>query len=376
MLTRLAGPSVKRTKTLATVAVAVTTIVGTCGAGVAAAQPLKRGAEPATYCVEMPDSVGLYPGNPVTQMGFPVGKVDSVEQKSTHVEVRFTTDGGRVFPADVRAVTRSKSILADRSLELVGNYESGPQLAPESCIPLANSYTPKTISEVVGSAADFIEALAPEAGDETVEMAITGLNEALRGQGENARQMMLHAANAMENPDGFIADIGSSISNMAPLTEEALVQWAAVKNIADNMPKVVSDAMSLWPGTIDVCVGIGWLVALLDDIQRNYGDDIWPFVHGQAVEAVKLAAQQSGSLGDLVSTIPSMSTAVSAQTRDAGALSVEYTPPQIALSDDEAARLCEVLESLSPGSCKGAGTGSRVTPEGLMNLLNPIGAAR
>ncbi|KSZ60731.1 mammalian cell entry protein [Rhodococcus pyridinivorans KG-16] len=376
MLTRLAGPSVKRTKTLAAVAVTVTAIVGTCGTGVAVAQPEKSGAEAATFCVEMPDSVGLYPGNPVTQMGFPVGKVDSVEQKGTHVEVRFTTDGGRVFPADVQAVTRSKSILADRSLELVGNYESGPQLTPESCIPLGNSYTPKTISEVVGSAADFIEALSPEAGDETVEMAVTGLEKALRGQGENARQMMIHAANAMENPDGFIADIGSSISNMAPLTEEALVQWAAIKNIADNMPKVVSDAMGLWPGTIDVCVGIGWLVALLDDIQRNYGDDIWPFVQGQAVEAVKLAAQQSRSIGDLVSTIPSMSNAVAAQTRDAGAVSMEYTPPKIALSDDEAARLCDVLESLSPGSCKNAGTGARVTPEGIMNLLNPIGATR
>lgn len=376
MLTRLAGPSVKRTKTLATVAVAITTIVGTCGAGVASAQQTEDGAEPATYCVDMPDSVGLYPGNPVTQMGFPIGTVDSVEQHETHVRVRFTTDGGRVFPADVQAVTRSKSILADRSLELVGNYESGPQLTPASCIPLTNSYTPKTISEVVASAADFIEALAPEAGDETVEMAVGGLEKALRGQGENARQMMIHAADAMENPDGFIADIGSSISNMAPLTEETLVHWAAIKNIADNMPKVVTDAMGLWPGTIDVCVGIGWLVALLDDIQRNYGDDIWPFVHGQAVEAVKLAAQQSGSIGDLVSTVPAMSDAVAAQTRDAGALSMEFAPPKIALSDDDTARLCEVLESLSPGSCKEAGTGARVTPDGIMNLLNPIGAPR
>lgn len=376
MLTRLAGPSVKRTKTRVTVAVTVTAIMGACGMGVAAGQPLQGGAESATFCAEMPDSVGLYPGNPVTQMGFPVGKVESVEQRGTHVEVNFTTDGGRIFPADVQAVTRSKSILADRSLELVGNYESGPQLAPGSCIPLTNSYTPHTISEVVGSAADFIEALAPETGDQTVEMAITGLNEALRGQGESARQMMIHAANAMENPDGFIADIGASISNMAPLTEETLVQWAAIKNIADNMPKVVADAKGLWPGTIDVCVGIGWVVALLDDIQRTYGDDIWPFVHGQAVEAIGLAAQQSGAIGDLVSTVPSMSTAVSAQTRDAGALSMEYTPPQIALSDDESARLCAVLESLSPGSCKNAGTGSRVTPEGLMNLLDPVGATR
>ncbi|UYP18646.1 MlaD family protein [Rhodococcus sp. Z13] len=366
----------KRTKRLATIAVTATVLVGVCGAGVTSAQPLRRAADTATYCAEMPDAVGLYPGNPVTQMGFPIGKVDSVEQKGTHVQVRFTVDNGRILPADVKTVTRSKSILADRSLELVGNYESGPQLAPETCIGRDNGYTPKTISEVVGSAADFIEALAPEAGDETVEAAISGLNEALSGQGPNARQMMIHAANAMENPDGFIADIGASISNMAPLTEEALVQWAGIKNLAGNVPGVVKDAMGLWPGTIDVCIGIGWLVALLYDIQTTYGDDIWPFVQGQAVEAVKMAAQQSGSLGDLVPTIPSMANVVDAQTREAGALTMEYSPANIALSDDEAARLCEVLESLSPGSCKGAGSGSQVTPEGIASLLNPIGATR
>ncbi|MGW0021466.1 MlaD family protein [Rhodococcus sp. NPDC003382] len=340
------------------------------------AQPLRRAADTATYCAEMPDAVGLYPGNPVTQMGFPIGKVDSVEQRATHVEVRFTVDNGRVFPADVKAVTRSKSILADRSLELVGNYESGPQLAPETCIDRDNGYTPKTISEVVGSAADFIEALAPEAGDETIEAAISGLNEALRGQGENTRQMMIHAANAMENPDGFLADIGSSISNMAPLTEDALVHWPNLKGLFDTLPRVAEGSLGLWPGAVDVCVGLASVVALLYDIQTTYGEEIWPFVHGRAVEAIKRAAQQSGSIGDLVSTIPSMSNAVSSQTRAAGALSVEYMPPQITLSDDEAARLCEVLESVSPGSCKGAGAGARVTPEGLMNLLNPIGTAR
>ena len=87
------------------------------------------------------------------------------------------------------------------------------------------------------------------------------------------------------------ADIGSSIDNMAPLTEDALAQWAAIKNIVANMPDVVDAGIDLWPGTIDVCVGIGWLVALLDDVQNRYGDEIWPFVHGQATDAIALAVR-------------------------------------------------------------------------------------
>lgn len=148
------------------IALTATAIASSCGVGVTHAQASDANAPSETLCAEMPDGIGLYPGNPVTQMGFPVGKVESVVSRGDHVEVVFTTEGGRVFPpADVQAVTRSKSILADRSLELVGNYESGgPTLEPESCIPLRNSHTPKTISEVVGSAADFIERSRPRVG--------------------------------------------------------------------------------------------------------------------------------------------------------------------------------------------------------------------
>jgi ABC-type transporter Mla subunit MlaD len=76
----------------------------------------------------MSDSVGLYVGNPVTQMGYKIGTVDGITPRDTSVEVRFTINERRPIPRDVKAVTRSTSILADRSLELVGNYSSGPQL--------------------------------------------------------------------------------------------------------------------------------------------------------------------------------------------------------------------------------------------------------
>ena len=56
-------------------------------------------------------------------------------------------------------MTRSTSILADRALELVGNYESGPKLTPGECIPLARSVTPKSLSEVIGSATNFVNSI-------------------------------------------------------------------------------------------------------------------------------------------------------------------------------------------------------------------------
>src|SRR5262249_14183268 len=151
----------------------------------------------------------------VTQMGLQVGRVERIQPRGGHVEVTFSLDGDRQFPADVKAVTRSKSILADRSLELVGNYEQGPQLAAGQCIAPENSFTRKSISEIAGSAADFVEALSPDDNKESFRNAVSGFEQALRGQGGNAREMMLHASAASASPDQLTADIGSIIEHMA-----------------------------------------------------------------------------------------------------------------------------------------------------------------
>lgn len=94
------------------------------------------GAERASYCANLPDSIGLYVGNPVTQMGYQIGTVTSIGPSFTHVRVDFSVTERRSLPRDVKAVVRSPSILADRSLELVGNYSGGSQLEADNCIPL------------------------------------------------------------------------------------------------------------------------------------------------------------------------------------------------------------------------------------------------
>jgi virulence factor Mce-like protein len=346
----------------------VTTVAVAIGVGTAIA----AGVGPdktSTFCAEMPDAVGLYTGNPVTQMGFEVGRVGDIAPRGGHVEVTFTVDSGRSYPMDVRAVTRSKSLLADRSLELVGNYQGGPRLNAGQCIPLDHSHTPKSISEIAGSAADFIDAIAPANGQNSVESAVAGLDEALRGQGDNAAQMFMHAAAATEDPDKLVADIGSSIMNMAPLTDKALAKWGEIRSLVEQMPEVVAAGVDLWPGVIEVCEGIGWLVATLDDIQRNYGDDIWPFVNGTLVDVIHLAATRSKDMAGLLSSIPSVAGLMRQQSSGGEGLSIEFEPPTVALDTADAAQLCELLNSVRPGSCDPAGGRTSMPTVGLLDLV-------
>ncbi len=300
----------------------------------------------SAFCAEMPDSLGLYPGNPVTQMGYRVGRVDNVEPAGDRVIVSFSLDPGREYRADVQVVTRSKSLLADRSLELVGNYDSGPHLEPGECIPMNRSFTPKSISEIVGSAADFVDAMTPAEGDKSLAHAIGSLDTELQGQGENARAMLEHASAAAESPDQLVSDIGSSVLNMAPLTEEALHNWSTVSSLLNEVPDVVAEGIDLWPGVTKLVDGTGYLIAVLYSIQDHYGDLLWPTMHGPVSDAIHLAATRSKDLASLLDSLPSVTTVLQQQFGRPGGPTMNYQPMTVDTGSGEPVVLTGNLDRL------------------------------
>ncbi|WP_238554075.1 MlaD family protein [Gordonia sp. KTR9] len=282
---------------------------------------------PQAFCAVLSDSIGLYEGNAVTQMGYELGRIDSIEPTGGQVVVRFSVDADRTLPSDVRVVTRSKSLLADRSLELVGNYSGGETLRAGSCIPREQTFTPKSISEIAGSAADFIETLAPSDGERNLQDAVSALSVSLSGQGPSARSMMRHAARAAESPDKLVSDIGSSIENMAPLTETALDQWASIDLLMKELPGVTDHARGLWPGAKSLVHGTGDLIKVLTTVQVNYGELIWPLMHGPVTQLVKLAATESQDIAGLIETIPPVAQMMRRMAASPGQLEIAVSRP-------------------------------------------------
>ncbi|GAC68503.1 Mce family protein [Gordonia soli NBRC 108243] len=320
---------------LAAIGVVVIVAIGaTLGLGMTGAADRTGGVSTTGgngFCADMSDAVGLYVGNPVTQMGLQVGTVSRIDNAGDHVRITFDLDDGRAYPADVQAVTRSKSLLADRSLELVGNYTSGPTLEQGRCIDRKHSHTPKSISEVTGSASDFIKNLTDaDSGD--VGGTIAGLDKALAGTGPDAANMFRHAAAASADPDQFIADIGASIANMAPLTDNALRQWDQIMSILNQMPSIAGLGTELFGFVSKFDRGVGWTVATIYDIQRNYGSILWPLVHGPVKDLISLAAARAPDLQKLYGTVPAVSAALRQQTNAAGGLSVPYRAPGVQVS--------------------------------------------
>lgn len=159
----------------------VAMLVASCGP--------KPEANAAEFCAVLSDSFGLYVDNPVTQMGYRIGKVTSIEAHDTEVTVGFTIDQQRAIPEDVRAVVRSPSILADRALELVGDYDGGPQLKQGACIPPDRTFTPLSISEVIESADGFVNAISPD-GSTNLQDTLSGIDQAVQGNGQGLNDLV------------------------------------------------------------------------------------------------------------------------------------------------------------------------------------------
>ena len=95
-----------------------------------------------TVTAHFADAVGLYAGNPVSELGMQIGTVTKVESKGSYVAVTMELDKSVAIPADVIAVTVSASLLTDRHVELTPPYTGGPTLDNGDLIALGNTRTP------------------------------------------------------------------------------------------------------------------------------------------------------------------------------------------------------------------------------------------
>ncbi len=101
----------------------------------------------------------------------------------------------------------------------MGNYAGGAQLSRGGdCVPLNRSVSPKSLSEVIGSADTFVNAINA-AGSTNVADTIRGVDQLAHGNGAGFGQLLTVSSALLDSPpDQEISNIGSIIQNVASLT--------------------------------------------------------------------------------------------------------------------------------------------------------------
>jgi phospholipid/cholesterol/gamma-HCH transport system substrate-binding protein len=301
------------------------------------------------YCADLSDSIGLYVGNAVTQMGYKIGVVDSITSHDTGVEVRFTVNGNRPLSSDVKAVIRSTSILADRSLELVGKDAAGTRLAPGQCIARDRTATPLSISQVIGSATNFVNGINP-AESTNIKDALRDVDAALNGNGQGLKKLLTTSSAMLDNPDQGIADLGSIVRNMVQLSEMLKASRPPLKRILLDMPDTTPNLVNLGRGTAGLTDPVGELIRLVNDLELNLGDDIQTTLDTVS-DALRHLSPHYKGIANILNPVPRFINTISYYVNNHQFDLIGWSPTVFRIRTPDGLALCGVMNASMPGSC-------------------------
>lgn len=316
--------------------------------------PTSTQAQQAEYCAIMPDTVGLYVDNPVTQMGMQIGKVTAITPENLSTRVDFVVNEPRPLPGDVKAVLRSDSLLADRSLELVGNYEGGTQLPADGCIPLGRSFTPKSLSEVIGASTEFTNAINPD-GSTNIGDVVNGIDQALRDEGADINTVLTKASALLDSPDQAIGDIGSITKNLSQLTSTVRAIEPTVKSTLEELEQVGPDIASTVLGADKMFHGLIPLISMVADLETQLGGELQQTLDSVSV-VVRKISPRAPFYASLLNVAPRLINGIanfaeSRGTTGAAAFTIRYRPPLYRVRTPDGWAQCGYMNAAMPGSC-------------------------
>ena len=297
----------------------------------------------------MSDSLGLYAGNPVTQMGYKIGTIDRITPRDADVEVQFNISDQRPIPRDVKAVIRSTSILADRSLELVGNYSSGPRLVPAQCVPVNRTFTPLSISQVIGSATNFVNGINPD-GSTNIKDALRGVDEALQGNGAGLNRLLTTSSSLLDNPAAAIGDLGSIVRNVAQLTAMLKTSRPPLKEALLDLPGVGTETVRAVEGYAGVSDVLGELVDMVYQLEHDLGNDIQLGLDFTG-DFLRHLSPHSKGIANILNPIPRMINTTSYYVNNHQFDLIAWSPPLFRIRTPDGLALCGRMNAAMPGSC-------------------------
>lgn len=278
-------------------------------AAVSAAPAAPVGGRPvsgavAHYCALMTDSIGLYQGNAVTRMGVPIGTVEAIDGGTMSVRVTFRLNRGVTVPAEAQAVTRTPTILADRSLELVGGDSSAGELQAGSCIPLERTSTARANSATIAAITTLLNQVNGASGD-TVNRLVGAANSQLVGNGSTIRETLKLFAGALGSPGPPITD--QPIKQAAALLSAATANWDTIEGSITRIPPLMTTIGTSVVKPLGDIIGLDLdrLVSFAVDLATVYHDLLWNTL-GTATATTRLLSDHTGVIVTYGGTFPNM----------------------------------------------------------------------
>lgn len=207
-------PVTTRGRILALVAVAA--VIALVSAGLV----LLTGGSSTQVTAYFTQTVGVYPGSTVRILGVQVGTIDSVQPDGRQVKVTMTVNSGVPVPAGADAVVVAASVVADRYIQLIPAYTSGPRLTSGAVIPASRTATPVEVDQLYSSLAKLANSLGPNGVNKNGALSNvinTGAAN-LAGNGKNFNNMITQLGQATRTLSGSRDNFFATINNLQSFT--------------------------------------------------------------------------------------------------------------------------------------------------------------
>lgn len=314
------------------------------------------------YCAIMPDAIGLYPGNHVTMLGIPVGKVTAVDPENGSVRVAFTVDATHPLHGQVTATTVSDTLVADRDLEVLGDSKSPDRWPTGTCV--TKTFTPKSLTqtlEAFSRLAEQINGNGDPAQQDRLRDAVQAFDRSTTGTGPKLNQLIKDLGSAMNHPDAAVGHLGAMLDAFSSLAQSVSINWNDIKVALTQADEGIGFINSVWGETVEIVDSLLVILPWFNTIAHKYGRSILNGLDA-AIPKLKLISAGIGSLQQLLNMIPGLLSAfgqfLDPQT---GQVRVGYAPPRVALPPENAEQVCGALNALRPGACHN-------TDQGLANV--------
>ncbi|MGV0738631.1 MlaD family protein [Mycobacterium syngnathidarum] len=231
------------------------------------------------FIAQFDNAIGLYVGNDVSVLGMPVGRVTSIDNRGSRVDVGIEVDPGTDVPANVSAVTVGTSILTDRHIELTPAYSGGRTLPQGAVLGPQSTRTPiefdrvlKMVDKLGGAMGGDGHGGGPLADLTSATQAITStsgpeIKDALAGMSDALRTGADGGAATRQN-------LQAIITNLSKLTDGAARNEGQVREFGSYVRQLTDVLASEGVGRGDTGRRLNALLDQLNDLLAHNSDDL------------------------------------------------------------------------------------------------------
>jgi phospholipid/cholesterol/gamma-HCH transport system substrate-binding protein len=173
---------------------------------------------PPSYEIQadFPNTIGLYPGSFVRQLGINVGSVSQVVDRGDHVLVTMKIDKSTRLAAKAHAVLVADSVLGERYVQFLPAYTGGTPMAADTVIPESDVSVPVETDTVLRSLNTVLRGINPT----DVKQFTENLAAILQGNGQTINQLIANAAGTFSLLASKSQDLGQLTTTLAALSSQ------------------------------------------------------------------------------------------------------------------------------------------------------------